>query len=120
MTGGNVKRNRGYIVRSAEDECGIPTDTGEHWDADDAGEVEIAYATAAPEERARALRDYIGRAEYAAARRESQSFAEGLASAAGFSDRELRGLLHLKDGAAPSGGWKGDCFRWSAPKEGAS
>jgi hypothetical protein len=114
-----VKRNRGYAVRSAEDECGILADTGEHWDADDAGDVEIAYAMAAPECRARVLRQYVSKAEFAAARRENQSFAEGLASAAGFSDREIRGLLHLQDGGAPGGGWKGDCFRWSLPtKEG--
>jgi hypothetical protein len=112
-------RNRGYIVRSAEDECDIPTDTGEHWGAEEGGTVEIAYAVAPPEKRARILREYIGQAEYPAARRESQTFAEGLASDAGFSDREIRSLQHLRDAAAPAGGWRGVASMFSVPKDGA-
>lgn len=106
----------GFSIRSAEDECGVPENTGEHWNADEAGDVEIAYAVARPEERARILRTYISAAEYDAARRESASFAEALAAGAGFSDREIDRMLHLKDGAVPKGGWEGDAFRYSVPK----
>lgn len=109
------KINRGFSVRSIEDECGPPEDTGEHWDEDRAGDVEVGYVVAGPADRARILREYVAEAEYDAARREVRSFADALACAAGFSDGEIRRMLHLKDGAAPAGGWKGDCFRFSPP-----
>lgn len=110
-------KKKGFIVRSAEDECGIPDTTGEHWDEEQAGEVEISYAVAAPGDRARILREYISAAEYDAARLEHRSFADGLAGDAGFSDAEIRRMRHLKDGAVPAGGWKGDAFRFSVPRQ---
>lgn len=113
-----TRRRDGFTVRSAEDKCGVPTDTGEHWDADEAGEVEIAYAMALPSEKARVLRRYISSAEYEAARSENASFAQALAADAGFSDREIRRLVHLRDGAVPANGWTGDAFWLSLPKGG--
>jgi hypothetical protein len=107
---------RGFIIRSAEDECGIPENTGEHWNEADAGEVEVAYAVAAPADRARILRRYISSATYHTAIIEHADFAKCLAMGAGFSERELRDMRHLKDGAEPEFGWKGDAFRFSVPR----
>lgn len=100
------RRRPGFIYRRAEDECGIPTDTGEHWDEDVAGEVKGRYDDAEPGHRARILREYIASAEYDAQRRMHMSFAGALAFDAGFTAREVSELLHLRDGQTPAAGWR--------------
>lgn len=95
-------------VRSAEDECGVlpPEHSLEHWDEDEAGDLEHAYRGAPPETRAHALRAYVQAGEYETARKARREFVDMLASGAGFSSREIRNLLHLKDGQVPAGGWE--------------
>ncbi len=100
-------RYEGLRVRSAEDECEVlPHEHGpEHWDEDEAGDMEHAYRNAPPQLRAHALRAYISAGEYETARNARREYADMLASHAGFSRREIRSLIHLKDGQAPAGGW---------------
>lgn len=97
-------RHKGFTIRSAETECGVFEDDSEEAGAEHET-VEINYAVARLEERARLLRDFIAATPENKRRADRRTFADCLAEHAGFSEAEIRRMEHLRDGQSPAGGW---------------